>query len=104
MPVGARIEGAVRDGRWTPDLRAEYYERFLTLCFSHPAVEAVNVIGLGAGDCLGLRACALHIGFERVDLLLHADHLGMTGTIKRGQARAFAERGGIIALLLLEQR
>jgi hypothetical protein len=52
VPVGARIEGAVRDGRWTPDLRAEYYERFLTLCFSHPAVEAVNVIGLGAGTWL----------------------------------------------------
>jgi GH35 family endo-1,4-beta-xylanase len=47
VPVGARIEGDVRDGRWTPAMQAEYYERFLTLCFSHPNVEAVNFLAMG---------------------------------------------------------
>lgn len=48
VPVGARIEGDVREGKWTPALQAEYYERVFTLCFSHPNVEAVNVMGMGA--------------------------------------------------------
>lgn len=35
------IIGRIRQGVWTPQLQADYYERFLTICFSHPAVEAV---------------------------------------------------------------
>jgi GH35 family endo-1,4-beta-xylanase len=52
VPVGVRIEGDIRDGKWTPALQAEYYERFFTLCFSHPDVEAVNVMGMGADTWL----------------------------------------------------
>ncbi|HVX86736.1 MAG TPA: DUF6798 domain-containing protein [Phycisphaerae bacterium] len=48
VPVGERIEGAVREGTWTPQLRAEYYERFFTLCFSHPDVQAIDVMGMGS--------------------------------------------------------
>lgn len=47
VAVGDRIEGTVREGTWTPQLQAEYYERFFTLCYGHPAVEAVNVMGIG---------------------------------------------------------
>ncbi len=47
IPVGERIEGTVRDGTWTPELQAEYYERFFTLCFSHPSVDMINVVGIG---------------------------------------------------------
>jgi GH35 family endo-1,4-beta-xylanase len=47
VPVGGRIEGSVRDGRWTPELQAEYYERLFTVLFSHPSVEAVNLMGIG---------------------------------------------------------
>jgi hypothetical protein len=48
VPVGDRIEGDVRQGQWTAALQAEYYERFFTLCFSHPDVQAINVMGMGA--------------------------------------------------------
>ncbi|HEY4328326.1 MAG TPA: endo-1,4-beta-xylanase, partial [Phycisphaerae bacterium] len=47
VAVGDRIEGSVREGTWTPQTQAEYYERFFTLCFSHPNVDAINVMGMG---------------------------------------------------------
>lgn len=47
-PVGARIEGPVHNERWTPELQAAYYERFFTICFSHPSVDVLNVSALGA--------------------------------------------------------
>jgi endo-1,4-beta-xylanase len=47
VAVGDRIEGPVRDGKWTSQLQADYYERFLTIAYSHPAVEAVNIMGIG---------------------------------------------------------
>jgi hypothetical protein len=47
VAVGDPIEGTVREGRWTPELQANYYERFFTLCFSHPQVEAINVMAIG---------------------------------------------------------
>jgi GH35 family endo-1,4-beta-xylanase len=47
VPIGARIEGDVIEGRWTPELQASYYEHFLTICFSHPNVEAINIMGIG---------------------------------------------------------
>jgi GH35 family endo-1,4-beta-xylanase len=47
VAVGDRIEGSVREGTWTPEMRAQYYEMFFTVCFSHPAVEAINVMGMG---------------------------------------------------------
>jgi hypothetical protein len=47
VPVGARIEGPVRHDLWTPELRAQYYEEFFTVCFSHPAVDVINVHALG---------------------------------------------------------
>jgi GH35 family endo-1,4-beta-xylanase len=47
IPVGARIEGDVKQGAWTEQERAEYYERFFTICFSHPGVEAINIMGIG---------------------------------------------------------
>ncbi|MEI8196183.1 MAG: endo-1,4-beta-xylanase, partial [Phycisphaerae bacterium] len=47
-PVGARMEGPVHNERWTPELQATYYERFFTICFSHPGVDVINVSALGA--------------------------------------------------------
>ncbi len=47
VAVGDRIEGTVRDGTWTPQMQADYYERFFTICYSHPAVEAINIMGIG---------------------------------------------------------
>jgi hypothetical protein len=32
---------------WTPERVAEYYERFYTVLFSHPAMEAINYWDLG---------------------------------------------------------
>jgi GH35 family endo-1,4-beta-xylanase len=47
VAVGDRIEGSVREGTWTSPMQAEYYERFFTICYSHPNVEAINVMGIG---------------------------------------------------------
>jgi hypothetical protein len=42
-----QISGPVRSGTWTPQLQAEFIERFYTVLFSHPQVEAVNYWALG---------------------------------------------------------
>jgi GH35 family endo-1,4-beta-xylanase len=45
--------GSVRTGQWTPELQAEYYRRYFTVCFSHPAVEAINMWGMGPRTWMG---------------------------------------------------
>jgi GH35 family endo-1,4-beta-xylanase len=40
--------GPVRQGRWTPELQAEQYARYYAVCFSHPAVESINLWGMGS--------------------------------------------------------
>ncbi|HEY7115153.1 MAG TPA: endo-1,4-beta-xylanase [Tepidisphaeraceae bacterium] len=47
VPQNMPITGPVRSGRWTDDLQAEYYERFYTVCFSHPDVDVINMWGIG---------------------------------------------------------
>jgi GH35 family endo-1,4-beta-xylanase len=47
QPLGDAFEGDVRDGQWTPQAQADYYVRMYTLAYSHPAVEAINLFGLG---------------------------------------------------------
>jgi endo-1,4-beta-xylanase len=44
-----QISGPVRRGMWTPELQAEYFEMFYTVCFSHPNVDAINYWVLGQG-------------------------------------------------------
>jgi len=44
-----QISGPVRRGMWTPELQAEYFEIFYTVCFSHPAVDGINYWVLGQG-------------------------------------------------------
>lgn len=41
-----RMSG-LRRGEWTPQLHAEFFERFYTIAFSHPAVDSVNYWNLG---------------------------------------------------------
>jgi len=41
------IYGNVRRGQWTPEALADFYERYYTICFSHPAVESINYWVLG---------------------------------------------------------
>ena len=48
VPVGARIEGPVRSDCWTPQLQADYYTQFFTICFSHPNVDVINIFSLGS--------------------------------------------------------
>jgi endo-1,4-beta-xylanase len=47
VPQNQPITGPVRSGNWTDELQAEYYERFYTVCFSHPAVDVINMWGIG---------------------------------------------------------
>ena len=42
-----KMIGPVRRGEWTPELQAEYYKRYFSVCFSHPAVDAINMWGMG---------------------------------------------------------
>ncbi|HEV8608249.1 MAG TPA: endo-1,4-beta-xylanase [Tepidisphaeraceae bacterium] len=44
-----QISGPVRRGMWTPELQAEFFEIYYTVCFSHPAVDGVNYWVLGQG-------------------------------------------------------
>ena len=43
-PSAGWIEGPLRQGQWTPELRAEYCRQFATVAFSHPAVDALNPV------------------------------------------------------------
>lgn len=47
LPLNSEIAGPLRRGKWTPELQAEFYERYFTVAFSHPAVEMVNLWGIG---------------------------------------------------------
>jgi hypothetical protein len=49
LRIGGAISGPLRSGTLTPELQAEYLVRYLTVCFSHPQVDLVNLWGgLGA--------------------------------------------------------
>ncbi len=65
LPLGTDIVGGLMKARarnekgtpWTEDLRGEFLERYLSVCFSHPSVEMVNLWGLpaqGWGGSAGL--------------------------------------------------
>jgi GH35 family endo-1,4-beta-xylanase len=57
LPLNSDIVGPVRKGKWTPEIQAEYYQRFFAVCFSHPDVEMVNLWGMvhgGWGGSAGL--------------------------------------------------
>lgn len=47
VSLGVPVLGPVRKGTFTPELQAEFYERFYTICYSHPAVEMINLWGMG---------------------------------------------------------
>jgi len=47
LPLNSEIAGPMRRGKWTPELQADFYERYFTIAFSHPAVEMVNLWGIG---------------------------------------------------------
>jgi GH35 family endo-1,4-beta-xylanase len=47
------VIGPLRGGTWTPELQAEYYRYYFTVCFSHPAVEAINFWGTGPRTWMG---------------------------------------------------
>jgi endo-1,4-beta-xylanase len=46
LPLGP-INGPVRRGQWTEELRAEYLAQFYTVLFSHPKMDAINYWNLG---------------------------------------------------------
>jgi hypothetical protein len=57
LPIGDNIIGPMRRGIWTPQLQADFLSQYVTVCFSHPAVELVNFWGLvpdGWGESAGL--------------------------------------------------
>jgi GH35 family endo-1,4-beta-xylanase len=47
VPQDTPIISPIRGGRFTPEVQAQFYERFFTVCFSHPAVELINIWGIG---------------------------------------------------------
>jgi hypothetical protein len=46
-PLDGQVVGPVKQGTWTSELQARWYERLYTVCFSHPAVEMINLWGIG---------------------------------------------------------
>ncbi len=98
VPQTAPITGAIRHGQWTPELQADFYERFFTVCFSHPAVEFINLWGIGPvtwqeGSGLLDENYNPKPAFDRLkDLIQHRWHTDLTGTIpptNRLQTRGF---------------
>ncbi len=98
LPLGTEIAGPVRKGKWTEELQAEFYERYLAVCFSHPAVEMVNLWGMsatgwGAGSGVLDKSQKPRLAWDRLRLLwqktwhteLHTT-LPLDGTVK---VRAF---------------
>ena len=47
VPSAGSIEGPVRRGSWDAKLQAEYCRLFYTVCYSHPAVAAINYLEPG---------------------------------------------------------
>jgi len=48
LDLGARFMSPVKQAdHWTPELIAEFYEKYYTVLFSHPAMEAINYWDLG---------------------------------------------------------
>jgi hypothetical protein len=46
LQLGGAITGPMRTGTMTPGLQGEYLARYLTVAFSHPDVDMVNMWGL----------------------------------------------------------
>lgn len=51
--TGAPILGPVRTGQWTPELQADVFEWFFTVCFSHPNCDSVNYWNFGPDALVG---------------------------------------------------
>jgi len=49
LPLNQEISGGLRHGRFTPELQAEFYAYIYTVCFSHPAVDMINLWQIGPG-------------------------------------------------------
>jgi GH35 family endo-1,4-beta-xylanase len=47
VPEDVKIGGFIRGGMMTSQAQAEFYARFFTICYSHPAVDMVNLWGIG---------------------------------------------------------
>jgi hypothetical protein len=98
LPINADIVGPVIKGKWTAELQAEFYERFLSVCFSHPNVEMVNLWGMVPGGWGGSSGVLdeqknPRLAFERLKKLYHETwhtsvhrQLALDGTVA---ARAF---------------
>jgi GH35 family endo-1,4-beta-xylanase len=48
LDLGLRMTGPIREGLWTPELAADYWEQYYTVAFSHPEVDAINYWDLSA--------------------------------------------------------
>jgi endo-1,4-beta-xylanase len=87
LPLGDQIVGPMRRGVWTPALQADFLQDYLTVCFSHPAMELVNFWGLaheGWGESAGLLDDHLkpRPAFDRIKhLVKDVWHTRMTGPL-----------------------
>lgn len=45
--TGSAIVGPVRGGTWTDELQARYYALIYETCYSHPAIDGINLWGIG---------------------------------------------------------
>ncbi len=87
VPQTSKIGGILRTGQWTPELQAEFYERYFTVCFSHPAVEFINLWGIGPvtwqeGSGLLDENYNPKPVFDRLkNLIQHHWHTDLTGTV-----------------------
>lgn len=63
MDLGLKILGPGRSGDWDADKAADYWEKYYTTVFAHPAAEALNYWDLGASVVRANRAAmAMGVG------------------------------------------
>jgi GH35 family endo-1,4-beta-xylanase len=48
LDLGLRMFGPLRDGMWTPESAADFWEQYYTVAFSHPACDAINYWDISA--------------------------------------------------------
>ncbi len=47
MPQDRPVISTIRSGSYTPEVQAKFYERYYTICYSHPDVDLINLWGIG---------------------------------------------------------
>ncbi len=87
VPLPHEIIGPIMGGEWTKEKQADYYRRMFAVFFSHPAVDLVNLWGIGPyswqeGSALMDKNYNPYPAYFAVkDLITHQFHTDLAGKV-----------------------